>query len=313
MARLALIGGHGAGDPGACAAGQTEAERVRRLNRRIKALAADPGDVTVLDESRNWYADGGINSLTLPRGTCLAETHRDSSGSPSSRGAHVVYKAGYAPDQYDQALARSLSAILPGRSDILVGRSDLANVNRAARRGINYRLVECGFISSPEDRKVFDSRLDDIARAFLAAFGVPAKGAATKAGWVSEGGRWWYRRADGSFPKGGWERVGGRWYAFDAGGWMLAGWHNPARGEWYWLGPDGAARYGWEQVGGEWYYFARAGEAGCKECQMVADAWRKDSAGKDYWLSSDGSMATSRWVDRARYYVGANGSWDKAR
>lgn len=311
MPNLALIAGHGAGDPGAGGGGQTEAERVRTLNRRIKALAADPGRVTILDDTRNWYADGGINSLQLPRDTCLVETHRDSDGG-IARGAHVIYKAGYAPDQYDQALARSLSAILPGRSDILVARSNLANANRAAKRGINYRLAECGFIDNAVDRKIFDSNLDSIAKCFLDAFGIPAQGSAARAQWVNDGGRWWYRKADGSYPKGGWCLIDSRWYAFDNGGWMLTGWHHPARGEWYWLGQDGAARFGWEQIGDDWYYFAKDGEAGYKACQMVSDEWRKDSKGTDYYLTGDGSMAKNRWVDHARYYVDGNGLWDKS-
>ena len=36
MPRLYVIAGHGAGDPGACANGATEAERVRALARRMK-------------------------------------------------------------------------------------------------------------------------------------------------------------------------------------------------------------------------------------------------------------------------------------
>ena len=39
---------------------------------------------------------------------------------------------------------------------------------------------------------------------------------------------------------------------------------------------------------------------------MVRNAWQGN-----YWLGSDGRMATSSWVDNGRYYVGSNGSWDK--
>lgn len=38
MAKLFIICGHGAGDPGCCAGGYTEAERVRALGQRIKEL-----------------------------------------------------------------------------------------------------------------------------------------------------------------------------------------------------------------------------------------------------------------------------------
>jgi len=166
LAKLYIICGHGAGDPGACAAGQTEEERVRALAAIIKERGG--ADVEVLDTSRNWYVDGGINSLTLPEGAMLLELHRDWAGE-SARGAHVIIYAGFEADDFDKALASKLSAILPGRSQTIVKRSDLANPKRAARRGINYRLVEVGFISNAEDRNIFDTRITDIADAILAA------------------------------------------------------------------------------------------------------------------------------------------------
>jgi hypothetical protein len=170
MAKLYVIAGHGAGDSGATGGGQTEAERVRYLATRLKALGGD--SVEVLDTSRNWYADGGINSLQLPSGSMLIELHRDSATSATARGAHVIIKDGYNADDFDTKLAANLAAILPGRSSTIVKRSDLANVNRAAKRGINYRLAEVGFISSAQDREIFDSRTDEIAKAILSAAGI---------------------------------------------------------------------------------------------------------------------------------------------
>lgn len=166
MAKLYIICGHGAGDPGACAAGQTEEERVRALAAIIKERGG--ANVEVLDTSRNWYADGGINSLTLPEGAMLLELHRDWAGE-SARGAHVIIYAGFEADDFDKALAAKLSAILPGRSQTIVKRSDLANPKRAAKRGINYRLAEVGFISNAADRNIFDTRITDIADAILEA------------------------------------------------------------------------------------------------------------------------------------------------
>ena len=75
-----VIAGHGAGDPGACAHGCSEAERVRALASRMEALGGDA--VEVLDTSRNWYADNGISSLSLPSGASqMVELHMDSAGS----------------------------------------------------------------------------------------------------------------------------------------------------------------------------------------------------------------------------------------
>lgn len=178
MAKLYIIAGHGAGDPGACAAGQTEAERVRALAAVIKQRGGSA--VEVLDTSRNWYADGGINSLSLPKGAMLLELHRDSA-TESARGAHVIIYGGFEADDFDKALAAKLSAILPGRSQTIVKRNDMANPKRAANRGINYRLAEVGFISNPEDRTVFDSRTEEIADAILSAAGIVPSGSAAPA------------------------------------------------------------------------------------------------------------------------------------
>ena len=170
--RLYVICGHGAGDPGACGNGYSEAERVRALGARIAELGGP--SVTLLDTSRNWYADKGIRSLSIPSGDALVELHMDSA-SPDAHGGHVIIKAGIGgPDSYDRALADSISAIFPGRSQSIVERSELANPNRAAARGINYRLVENGFITNSRDVEIFNSRLDDIAMAYLAAFGIGA-------------------------------------------------------------------------------------------------------------------------------------------
>ena len=167
MAHLFIIAGHGAGDCGAVGNGYQEAERVRTLAGRIKALGGE--DVTIADTSRNWYEDGGINTLDIPKDWQILELHMDS-GAATARGAHVIIKAGYNPDIYDNALASFLCGILPGRANAIVGRSDIANPNRAASRGFSYRLAEFGFISSSEDVNVFNNRMDDIAKGVLQSF-----------------------------------------------------------------------------------------------------------------------------------------------
>lgn len=172
MTKLYVIAGHGAGDPGACANGYEEAERVRALAARLKALGGD--SVEVLDTSRNWYADKGISSLSIPDGQPLVELHADGVGAPGPRGGHVIIYAGYEPDDYDVALADFIAEMFPGRADKIVKRGDLANPRRAAARGINYRLLECCFISNPGDIEQFNSHLDDVARGILGAFGIEA-------------------------------------------------------------------------------------------------------------------------------------------
>lgn len=176
MTKLFVISGHGAGDPGACGNGYTEAERVRALATRIKELGGD--DVMLSDFSRNYYADSGINRLDISNKEYkVVELHMDSA-QPSARGGHVIIQAGIGgADEHDRKLAELMAAVFPGRAEAIVERNDLANPWRAYNRGYNYRLVENGFISNAGDVATFNSRIDDLARGYLAAFGIEAKAA----------------------------------------------------------------------------------------------------------------------------------------
>ena len=169
MAHLFVIAGHGAGDSGAVGNGYTEAERVRALASRIVSLGG--GNVTLGDTSRNWYADKGITSLNISKDWQILELHMDSA-TASARGGHVIIKSGYTPDRHDNALANFIGSRFPGRSQLIVGRSNLANVNRAAAKGYSYRLLECGFISNSTDICIFNDYMDDIAKEILKAFDI---------------------------------------------------------------------------------------------------------------------------------------------
>lgn len=170
--RLWVCCGHGAGDSGAVGHGFTEAERVRALGTRIKELGGD--GVVLMDQSRNWYADHGFDSISIPQGDAVVELHMDS-GEAGAHGGHVIYNAGFSPDAYDRALADAISGIFPGRAEALKGNTDLRNCNVCASRGINYRLVEHGFISDAGDVATFNARIDEIARAYLTIFGISHK------------------------------------------------------------------------------------------------------------------------------------------
>ena len=170
--------GHGAGDSGAVGHGYTEAERVRALGTRIKELGGD--GVVLMDQSRNWFADHGFDTVQIPKGDAVVELHMDS-GEAGSHGGHVIYKAGFAPDAYDRALADAISGIFPGRAESLKGRTDLRNCNVCSNRGINYRLVEHGFISDAGDVATFNSKIDEIARMYLTIFGVSKEDILTEA------------------------------------------------------------------------------------------------------------------------------------
>ena len=169
MPKLFVIAGHGAGDPGASGNGFTEAERVRVLAKRIKELGG--GNVILGDLSRDYYRDNGVSTLNLPGEYEIVELHMDA-GQATARGGHVIIYSGFQADDYDKALADMLTDILPGRSQMIVRRDNLANPERAAMRGYGYRLVEFGFITNAEDVEIFNTRMDDIAGGVLAAFGI---------------------------------------------------------------------------------------------------------------------------------------------
>ena len=173
MPRLYVIAGHGNGDPGASGCGFYEYERVRALASKIKEFGGD--NVILHDFADNAYSSGALNYIDIPGDCQVVELHMDCAGA-GARGAHVIYKAGFAPDAFDEGLATFVAGMFPGRASILVGRSDLANVNRAARRGFPYRLVENGFISNQGDVDTFNSRIDELAKGYLDVFGIPVVG-----------------------------------------------------------------------------------------------------------------------------------------
>lgn len=174
---LFIICGHGDGDPGATGNGYTEAERVRALAAKIKVLGGDA--VEVGDTSKNWYRSGLVNNNNIPSGAKILELHMDS-GAASARGGHVIIDADFEADQYDKALAEFISTWFPGRSQTIVKRNDLANPNRAQTAGINYRLLECGFISNAADVEVFNSKMEEIAKGILECFEIEAREPALK-------------------------------------------------------------------------------------------------------------------------------------
>ena len=129
----------------------------------------------------------------------------------------------------------------------------------------------------------------------------------TAAGWVSSGGRWWYRNADGSYPKSTWKLINGSWYYFESDGWMATGWKKLG-GEWYYLTSSGAMATGWVKLNGKYYFMNGSGV-------MQHDTWVDNGA---YYVNSDGvwvegktsqNRAESSWTDSAAGWVSSGGRW----
>lgn len=128
------------------------------------------------------------------------------------------------------------------------------------------------------------------------------------AGWVSGGGRWWYREADGSYPRNSWKVINGSWYYFDGSGWMVTGWLKRAS-SWYYLEPgNGNMVTGWRKIGGTWYYL-NPGNGD------MATGWTT-IGGTRYYMNQDGAMVVG-WLQLGSdwYYMNGSGAmltgWQK--
>ena len=121
---------------------------------------------------------------------------------------------------------------------------------------------------------------------------------AKKTGWVQSGSTWYYYNSQGQLERNRW--IGDYWVGSD-GKMATNSWVDNNN---YYVGADGlwvkdAQRPGWAKKSGAWYHYDNKGN-------LTKNAWVGN-----YWLGSDGKMATNSWVDNNNYYVGANGAWEK--
>lgn len=228
---LYLISGHGAGDPGAGGNGYHEADVVRQISSRLKALGGS--QVVELDKSIDWYKSGRVNSdlKRMVGNNPVLEIHLDSAGA-DARGGHVIIKEGYKADTYDTNLSNFLKSFFPGRSSVIVARSNLANVNRAAANNINYRLMECCFITNSADMQKLMSQMDAFCKGVLNAFGI-STGGNTVGTWVKNDKGWWWKNPDGTWPANAWKKVNGEWFWFDKEGYAVHDCCLKIGGKWY--------------------------------------------------------------------------------
>lgn len=81
----------------------------------------------------------------------------------------------------------------------------------------------------------------------------------------------------------------------------ITGWRMGTDGIWRYYTDGVAARNTWLELNGEWYHFNADGG-------LDTNKWIGS-----YYVKADGSMAKSEWVDGGKYYVDANGVWDKTK
>ena len=141
----------------------------------------------------------------------------------------------------------------------------------------------------------------------IAVNAVASSDALAAQGWVKTGNAWYFYNQNGTLARNTWS--GNYWLGAD-GKMVTNAWVDGGR---YYVGSNGlwvkgaqkpaaakpeVKKQGWVQNGSVWNYYYQG--------NIVRNAWIGS-----YWLGADGRMATNSWVDGGRYYVGANGVWDK--
>ena len=117
------------------------------------------------------------------------------------------------------------------------------------------------------------------------------------AGWEQRGGKWVYRKADGSLVTG-WMKQGGKWFYLSESGVMQSGWLQDG-GSWYYMSGDGVMQTGWVNDGGTTYYMSGSGE--------MVTGW-KQIGGKWYYFETSGVMVTgTRKIGSKTYKFNSSG------
>ena len=117
-----------------------------------------------------------------------------------------------------------------------------------------------------------------------------------KAGWITNGGHWYYIYPDGTMVMNKWDKINNKWYLFGADGAMLTGWQTIGGHTYYLDVTSGEMKTGWiATTAGTWYYLNP--NVNGPEGAMVRNAFVQD--GKNtFYLTDSGVMATG-WVNIA--------------
>lgn len=168
-----FVMGHGAGDGGARGNGTTEAKALRKyLLPELKKYAKQVknSDITFYNPKRNLVADTlqrHQGSYKINRHTTVIMFHLDAAG---GHGGHVIIHRKH-PTKRDQRLAKVIKTYI-GLNPAYRGysyRTNLRNCNVLRRRGIDYSLIESGFITNRRDFRHFKKDRAKLAKGYVEA------------------------------------------------------------------------------------------------------------------------------------------------
>lgn len=285
--KILLISGHGAGDSGAVGCGHKEADLTRTATNVLAGkLAAYDVSVTRYPVARDAYQDNRNGKLQLDFSNygLIVEVHFNSYNG-SAHGTECLYK----PSGM-KALASKVAAAIAGVGLLDRGakqRTDLANMNRCAKLGVPYILIETCFIDNKDDIRIYEANLynvwDRVASAICNYYGIKK---------LASGG--------GDAGETGWVKKGADWHYYENGVPVKNAWRMDSK-DWCYLGSDGRmVTDKWVQDSKDWCYLGSDG-------RIVKNKWVKDSVGWCY-VGADGRIYRNRWIsDGASYFIMKDG------
>lgn len=192
--KILIASGHGYNDPGA-------ENKEMKLNERdfirkyiapnVQKYLKKAGHTVDLyggtKQDQNLYIDTqygdrigdtknyGMYWVAKQKYDAVIELHLDAA-SASATGGHVIISDQWPADQIDNDINNCLKATVGTIRDI-DPRNDLLNANVAGRIGVNYRLVEMGFITNKKDMNYLKKNYDKFSKELAGAInGKPISG-----------------------------------------------------------------------------------------------------------------------------------------
>jgi N-acetylmuramoyl-L-alanine amidase len=168
-----VILGHGESDPGASGNGTNERDFMRgEFYTQLKKYAnkSKTKSISFYNIHRNSYRQKAMLDIDNDMG--VVELHLDGANA-SAKGGHVIIHKAYEPDALDNRFADLIKRHFGWRNankkNGIDKRDNLYNLNVSKARGINYRLLELGFISNKVNMNYFRKHVDVVAREIIEA------------------------------------------------------------------------------------------------------------------------------------------------
>lgn len=179
MSKYLCIAGHGrrvngSYDPGAI--GIVGGEHKYMKDKLFPAMKKYAGNDFIFHTENNVYSHKSLARLANKYGkdTKVIEFHYDAFSKESAKGGHVIIHSMYSPDKMDLRLRDLIKKHFGIRYSHrghagISGRSNLANVNIARNKKINYRLLELGFGTNRSNANELMNNTDALARGLVEA------------------------------------------------------------------------------------------------------------------------------------------------